>query len=103
MAGFNESNAVQRPILDLLVVAGWKHIPGHRLDRHTEDVLLEADLRTSLARFNPAIAEEPERAAELLTPLRSLMLSARDAGLVPTNQHLAVESSDGARLALTLP
>lgn len=87
MAGFNESNTVQRPVLDLLVSAGWKHIPGSQLDRHTEDVLIEADLRTALARLNPAVAEAPERAAELLSPLRSLMLSARDDGLVPTNQH----------------
>ncbi|MHC6223168.1 type I restriction endonuclease subunit R [Arthrobacter sp. MMS24-S77] len=87
MAGFTESNTVQRPILDLLVAAGWKHIPGSHLDRHTEDVLLEADLRISLGRLNPAIAEVPDRAAELLTPLRSLMLSAREDGLVPTNQH----------------
>lgn len=87
MAGFNESNTVQRPVLDLLVAAGWKHVPGHLLDRHTEDVLLEADLRTALGSLNPAIAESPGRAAELLTPLRSLMLSAREDGLVPTNQH----------------
>ncbi|MBG0738897.1 HsdR family type I site-specific deoxyribonuclease [Paeniglutamicibacter antarcticus] len=87
MAGFNESNTVQRPILDLLVGAGWKHIPGYQLDRHTEDVLIEADLLTALARLNPAVAEAPERAAELLSPLRSLMLSAREDGLVPTNQH----------------
>ncbi|NYD78430.1 type I restriction endonuclease subunit R [Arthrobacter cupressi] len=87
MAGFNESNTVQQPILDLLVSAGWKHIPGHRLDRHTEDVLLESDLRAALARLNPAIAEAPERTSELLTTLRSIMLSAREDGLVPSNQH----------------
>lgn len=87
MAGFNESNTVQQPILDLLVSAGWKHIPGYQLNRHTEDVLIESDLRAALARLNPAVAETPERAAELLSPLRSLMLSAREDGLVPTNQH----------------
>jgi type I restriction enzyme R subunit len=87
MAGFNEANTVQQPILDLLVSAGWKHVPGSQLDRHAEDVLIESDLRTVLARLNPVVAEAPERAAELLSPLRSLMLSAREDGLVPTNQH----------------
>lgn len=87
MAGFTESNTVQQPILDLLVSAGWKHIPGFQLNRHTEDVLIDTDLRTALARLNPAVAEAPERAAELLSPLRGLMLSAREDGLVPTNQH----------------
>ena len=50
-------------------------------------MLIEADLRMALARLNPAVAEAPERAAELLSPLRGLMLSAREDGLVPTNQH----------------
>jgi type I restriction enzyme R subunit len=87
MAGFSEANTVQQPILNLLVSAGWKHIPGSQLDRRPEDVLIEADLRTALARLIPAVAAAPERAAELLSPLRSLMLSAREDGLVPTNQH----------------
>lgn len=87
MAGFNESNTVQHPILDLLVAAGWKHIPGYQLTRHTEDVLIEADLTAALARLNPAIAENPARAHEILGTLRMMMLSAREDGLVPTNQR----------------
>ena len=87
MAGFNETNTVQRPILDLLVTAGWKHVPGNQLNRHAEDVLVESDLRAALGRLNPAIAEDPARAGETLGILRSLLLSAREDGLVATNQH----------------
>lgn len=87
MAGFNESNTVQQPILDLLVAAGWKHIPGNQLARRTEDVLVESDLSSALAALNAAVAEDTSRAAEVMTILRSLLLSAREDGLVATNQH----------------
>lgn len=86
MAGFNESNSVQQPILDLLVKAGWKHIPGSQLERQHTDVFIESELSTALARLNPAIAEEPARASEVTRTLRSLVLSARDDGLVAANQ-----------------
>nr|WP_176704686.1 HsdR family type I site-specific deoxyribonuclease [Arthrobacter sp.]AXV46305.1 Type I restriction enzyme R protein, HsdR family type I site-specific deoxyribonuclease [Arthrobacter sp.] len=87
MAVFNESNTVQAPVLDLLVAAGWKYIPGNQLDRHEEDPFMESELRAALSRINPAIAEEPARAEEILGPLRILALSAREDGLVLTNQR----------------
>lgn len=87
MAIFNESNTVQTPVLDLLVAAGWKHIPGNQLDRHDEDPFMESELRAALSRLNPAIAEYPARAEEVLGPLRILALSAREDGLVLTNQR----------------
>ncbi len=86
-AHFNESNTVQQPILGILVKAGWKHVPGGQLNRHTEDVLIESELAAALTRMNPAIAEDPDRGGEVFGPLRALLLSARDDGLVPTNQH----------------
>lgn len=87
LSGFNEANTVQRPILDLLVASGWKHVPGSRLERRPEDVLIESDFRAALSRLNPAIAEDPDRAGEVLSTLRKLLLSVRDDGLVATNQH----------------
>ncbi|MHA7295220.1 type I restriction endonuclease subunit R [Arthrobacter sp. HLT1-21] len=87
MAGFNESSTVQAPVLDLLKAAGWKRVPGSQLNRHTEDAFIEADLTAALARLNPAINEDPTRAAEVLGPLRSMVLSARDDGLVVSNQR----------------
>lgn len=87
MSSFNESNTVQAPVLDLLVAAGWKHIPGNQLDRHEEDAFIESDLRAALGRLNPAVNEEPLRADEVLGTLRSLVLSARDDGLVLSNQR----------------
>lgn len=87
MAGFNEASTVQKPILDLLVQAGWKHVPGNELDRRVEDAFVESDLVAALARMNPAVGEDASRATEVLTPLRALLLSALDDGLVATNQR----------------
>ena len=78
---------MQQPILDLLVAAGWKHVPGNHLARHTEDVLVEGDLAEALSRLNPAVAENPARANEITGTLRMMMLAVRDDGLVPTNQR----------------
>lgn len=86
MAGFNEANTVQKPILDLLVQAGWKHVPGNQLSRHTEDTLLTTELANALARLNPMIAAAPSRADEILTILQRRILSAREDGTVQTNQ-----------------
>ncbi|POH60304.1 type I restriction endonuclease subunit R [Arthrobacter glacialis] len=85
MAGFNEANTVQQPILELLVQAGWKHVPGNQLPRHTEDTLLTSELADSLAMLNPMISENPSRADEILTILQRRILSAREDGTVQTN------------------
>lgn len=86
MASFNESNAVQAPVLDLLIAAGWRHVPGHQLERPEEDPFIESDLRNALKQLNPAITDDPSRADEIILSLRNLSLSARDDGLVRTNQ-----------------
>ncbi|WP_411730739.1 type I restriction endonuclease subunit R [Paeniglutamicibacter sp.] len=86
MAGFDEVNTVQKPILDLLVQAGWKHVPGHLLPRNTEDTFLHASLSNALTRLNTAITDDPSRADEILTVLKRRILSAREDGTVQTNQ-----------------
>lgn len=86
MSGINEKNSVQQPLIDRLVQLGWTHIPGDQLDRHTEDVIIDSDLVDALARLNPAIAERPERAADVLRKLKAITLSAGNDGLVAANQ-----------------
>ncbi|MCH8562452.1 HsdR family type I site-specific deoxyribonuclease [Nesterenkonia sp. YGD6] len=86
VVGFNEANTVQRPILELLVQVGWKHVPGHKLDRNTEDTLLRGETAASLAQLNPLVAEDPSRADEILTILQRRILSAREDGTVQSNQ-----------------
>ena len=86
---FNESNAVEALIRDLLskrpqsgASPAWKHIPGRDLPRVESDVLVEPLFKEALIRLNPEIAEDPERAEEVLYRLRAIVLSVGTDGLV---------------------
>jgi type I restriction enzyme R subunit len=91
---FNESNSVEALIRDLLskrVPAGaapsWQHIPGKDLPRAESDVLVEPLFKEALIRLNPEIAEDPERAEEVLYRLRAILLSVGTDGLVKSNEE----------------
>jgi type I restriction enzyme R subunit len=87
MPGFTEDSAVEQPVIETLVRAGWTHIPGPELDRSTNDVLNERSLRDALIRLNPSIARRPERADEVIYKLRSVLIGASAAGLVSANEQ----------------
>lgn len=89
MVGMGEILSVQTPLVAALVEAGWTHIPGEQLDREQEQPFVESDLVAALIRLNPAIAEEPSRADELLPQLRALTLTAVNDGLVEANRDFA--------------
>lgn len=91
---FNESNAVEALIRDLLskrapsgAAPSWKHIPGKDLPRAESDVLVEPLFKEALIRLNPEIAEDPERAEEVLYRLRAILLSVGTDGLVKSNEE----------------
>jgi type I restriction enzyme R subunit len=107
---FNESNSVELFIRDLLCGKtgkqigeqpglyagalaqlargqGWVYKPADKLHRSTQDVLLEDELRAALIRLNPEIAEQPERADEVLYRLRAVLLSVKSDGLVRANEE----------------
>lgn len=88
MAVFNEANAVQAPLLELLTKLGWRHVPGGQLERALEEALLVGELRSALIRLNPAVAEEPTRASEVIGIVRAILLAAREEGLVKANRAL---------------
>ena len=46
--------------------SGWHFIPALDLPRHINDVFIEEYVRQALIRLNPSIAENPERADEVL-------------------------------------
>ncbi|ERG62865.1 hypothetical protein L332_00070 [Agrococcus pavilionensis RW1] len=89
MTGLGEHLSVQQPLIAALVAAGWTHTPGHRLERELESPFIERELTSALERLNPLVAEAPERAEEVLRPLRAALLSARGAGLVVANRDMA--------------
>lgn len=74
---FNEANSVRDFVRDLLASLDRPFVPGSQLPRSTSDVLLEQQVTAALVRLNPEIAEEPERAEEVLHKLRAVVLSAR--------------------------
>lgn len=86
---FNEANSVRDLIRDQAVVGGWEFIPGADLARDTTDVLVEPDLRDALARLNPTIAAQTDRAEEVLHRLRAVVLSGRSGSLMAANEEFA--------------
>lgn len=85
---FSEANSVRDLIRDRLIEGegGWTFTPGSDLPRSETDVLIESDLRDALVRLNPALAAEPDQAAEVIYQLKALVLSASSVGLVRANE-----------------
>lgn len=86
MSGMGEVLNVQNPLVEALVKHGWTHVPGRQLDRDETSPFIESDVVDALSRFNPLIAEDPDRAQEILRQLRTLPLTAGEIGLVEANR-----------------
>lgn len=89
MSGMGEIASVQAPLVQALADVGWTHVPGHELDRDEASPFLESDIVDALVRLNPLMAEEPERAQEIMRRLRTLPLAVTDVGLVAANRDFA--------------
>ena len=89
MPGFNEENAVEKPVIDAMVEVGWTYRSGPSIVRASNDVLNEQDLRAALIRLNPEIAVDPSRADDVIYALRSVLIGVSSAGLVRANQEFA--------------
>ncbi len=81
--GYTEKGTVQTALVQLLVDAGWTHIPGKDLPRTTQQVFIEADLRAAIEQLNPLLAG---RTDTVLADLRGVALSAASEGLMVANQ-----------------
>ena len=86
MAIFDEANTTEQMVIDTLVKNGWKYIPAAKLDRNYKDVMVESMVKEALIRLNPVIAENPDRADEVIYKLRNVILSARPHDLVAQNE-----------------
>lgn len=105
---FNEANSVEDLVLDTLDpkrpkesgprvgerrepfhVGDWVFVPPLELGRAPGDVLVESELRAALIRLNPEIAEQPDRAHEVIYKLRAILLSAQSDGLVRANEEFS--------------
>jgi type I restriction enzyme R subunit len=82
--------SVQDALVDRLTRSdlGWVFVAGDALDRQEEEVFVESEVRDALVRLNPVIAEDPNRAEEVLRRLRAVMLAEANDGLVAANEEM---------------
>lgn len=109
---FNENNTVEAYVRDLLAGSinsalpvnthqkpvgsyvqsprgiGWRYAAPAEVPRQIQEVLVESWLREALIRLNPEIADQPDRADEVLYKLRAIVLSVRSDGLVRANEEM---------------
>src|SRR5262245_12914310 len=107
---FNESNTVEAFIRDRLCGGimhhtavgpglarrlgqisglGWYFLAPQSLPRMPHEVLVEDHLREALIRLNPAIAQQPDRADDVLYKLRAIVMGVRSDGLIKANEEFA--------------
>src|SRR5688572_15039688 len=67
--------------------ASWKYQPWSEVPRKPTEVMVETWVREALARLNPEIAEQPDRADEVIYALRACILSVQADGLVRANEN----------------
>ena len=89
MTKFNEANTIEEAIrVRLTDLSGekWNFVGGTALQRNAQDVFIEPQLKDALCRLNPDIAEEPEKADEVIYRLRGVLSDAIYSGLVHANE-----------------
>jgi len=112
---FTESNTVEQMILDAATSLGsgagssvlredppsgwggslgeelkasrWTYVAATALPRQPGEVMVEPWVREALIGFNPEIAEQPDRADEVIYALRAILLSVQGDGLVRANEN----------------
>lgn len=77
MAQFNEANSVRDIIRDTANSAVIQFVPGNKLPRRTDEVLLEGVVKSALVRLNPEIEANPLKADEVIYNLRAILIAAR--------------------------
>lgn len=67
----------------------WQYVPAMQLKREVTDIMVEPLLKDALVRLNPEIAEDPNKADEVIYKLRAILLSVRHSGLVRANEEFS--------------
>ncbi len=65
----------------------WQYRSAEALNRPTDQVLLESELREALIRINPEITANPALADEVIYKLRPIFIAAHQTGLVRANEE----------------
>ena len=67
---------------------GWHYLAPANVPRQLHEVFAEDWVRAALIRLNPEIAEDPDRADEVLYKLRAVVLAVRSDGLIKANEEM---------------
>lgn len=86
---FNEANTVRDFIRDTLAEQEMQPVAGKNLPRSLVDVLLQDQVKQALTHLNPEIAEDPDRAEQVLYDLHEVIDGARHGSLVRQNEVFA--------------
>lgn len=65
----------------------WEYKSAAELNRPTDQVLLESELREALIRINPEITANPALADEVIYKIRAIFIAAHQTGLVRANEE----------------
>ncbi|MBM3841540.1 MAG: hypothetical protein FJ398_27075, partial [Verrucomicrobia bacterium] len=65
----------------------WEYAPAADVPRQAGEVMVEPWLRLALIRLNPEIANQPDRADEVIYALRAILLAVQADGLVRANEN----------------
>ena len=86
LSGLNLNNsAVQEPTETY--GAQWVYKSSNEIQRGTNEVLVETELKEALIRLNPEIEVNPDLADEVIHNLRAILLSVNQVGLVRANEE----------------
>ena len=84
---FNEDNTIEQMSVEALASLGWRYVAAEDLPRRHADVMVEPMVKDALIRLNPEIAEDPDRADEIIYRLRALIQSKSPQNLGSTNEQ----------------
>ncbi len=68
----------------------WTYVAATALPRQPGEVIVEPWVREALIALNPEIAEQPDRADEVIYALRAILLSVQGDGLVRANENFTM-------------
>jgi type I restriction enzyme, R subunit len=69
--------------------AKWRYLQPELLQRDPTDVLLENELKAALCNLNPSIADNPNKADEVIHKLRAILIAVNNVGLVRANEEFS--------------
>lgn len=84
-----QGNIVKEDAAEYEGAIKWKYFQADLLQRDITEVFVEKELKEALCRLNPAIADNPDKAEEVIHKLRAILITVTNVGLVRANEEFA--------------